>query len=87
MKILETKKIDISSLKPHPKNYRQHPEDQLAHLVRSIKQNGVYKNIVVSSDMTILAGHGIAEACKCFLVEVAQVEVGRTKNLSCTNSI
>lgn len=53
----------LEKLKPHPRNYREHPEDQLIHLMESISQNGLYRNIVVAKDFTILAGHGVAKAC------------------------
>ncbi len=56
--------VPLSSLKPHPRNYRNHPEDQLSHLIESLKQHGWYRNIVVARDLTILAGHGIAEAAR-----------------------
>lgn len=53
---------ELSSLKPHPENYRDHPEDQIEHLAQSIREHGFYRNIVVANDLTILAGHGIALA-------------------------
>lgn len=56
--------VDVSSLVPHPKNYRKHPPEQLAHIIESIKKNGVYKNVVLANDNTILAGHGTVDACK-----------------------
>lgn len=56
--------VDVSSLKEHPKNYRKHPAKQLNHIVESIKTNGMYRNIVVARDNTILAGHGVVQACK-----------------------
>lgn len=55
---------NISELKPHPKNYKKHPDDQLQHLINSIKENGIYRTIIISSDNYILAGHGVVEACK-----------------------
>jgi len=57
---LET--VALSRLREHPRNYRQHPEDQLAHIIRSIEEHGVYRNIVVAEDYTILAGHGVCKA-------------------------
>jgi hypothetical protein len=57
---LET--VALSRLKPHPRNYREHPEDQLAHIIRSIEEHGVYRNVVVAQDYTILAGHGVCKA-------------------------
>lgn len=54
----------VSKLKPHPKNYRKHPEDQLEHLQKSLEQHGVYRNIAIAKDGTILAGHGVVQAAK-----------------------
>lgn len=52
----------LASLKPHPRNYRDHPDDQLDHIIESIKQHGFYRNVVVARDNTILAGHGVVKA-------------------------
>lgn len=52
----------VSELKPHPRNYQQHPEIQLRHMMKSIETHGFYRNIVVARDNTILAGHGVTEA-------------------------
>ncbi len=71
----EPELVLLSSLKPHPRNYRQHPEDQLLHLMESIKQNGLYRNILVSKDLTILAGHGVSKACE--RLEMKEVPVIR----------
>jgi hypothetical protein len=60
--VLET--VAIETLKPHPRNYREHPEDQLLHLVESIKRHGLYRNVVTSNDGTVLAWHGVVLACK-----------------------
>jgi hypothetical protein len=58
----DTKLVAISELKPHPRNYRQHPDDQLEHIVTSIKEHGFYRNVVIAQDGTILAGHGVVKA-------------------------
>jgi hypothetical protein len=63
----------LSTLKSHPKNYRVHPEDQLQHIIASIKEHGLYRNIVVARDGTILAGHGVVAAAK--KMGLAQVSV------------
>lgn len=57
-------RIPIDSLKPHPLNYYEHPEDQIEHFIASIEENGIFRNIVVAQDNTILAGHGLVEAAK-----------------------
>src|SRR5262249_52126942 len=54
--------VSVKLLKPHPRNYQAHPPDQLQHIVRSIEENGLYRNVVVAEDYTILAGHGLTQA-------------------------
>lgn len=54
--------VALDTLKPHPRNYRRHPPEQLAHLRQSLREHGVYRNVVVAVDSTILAGHGVVEA-------------------------
>ena len=58
-----TETIPLANLIPHPRNYRTHPQDQIDHLCESIRKNGLYRNIVIARDDTILAGHGVVEAC------------------------
>lgn len=58
---MKLEKVPISSLKRHPRNYREHPLSQLMHIEQSIKDHGMYRNIVVSKDDYILAGHGVTE--------------------------
>ncbi|NLS78943.1 MAG: ParB N-terminal domain-containing protein [Chloroflexi bacterium] len=54
----------LEALKPHPRNYRGHPDDQIAHIMASIQAHGVYRNVVIAQEGTILAGHGVVEACR-----------------------
>jgi hypothetical protein len=56
--------IPIDQLKDHPRNYREHPEDQLDHIESSIRQFGFYRSVVASSDHVILAGHGVVKASR-----------------------
>jgi ParB-like nuclease domain len=56
-------KARLADLRPHPRNYRQHPPDQITHLAYSIRKHGQYRNIVCAQDLTILGGHGVALAC------------------------
>lgn len=94
-KTFNTKSVKISDLKPHPRNYRQHPEDQIQHLVQSITEHGLYRNIIAARDMTILAGHGVVEACKkigltevpIFLVDVESESPAALKILTGDNEI
>ena len=61
-KIAKTGFIDPNKLKSHPRNYREHPDDQLEHIIKSIRENGFYRNVVVAREDTILAGHGVVKA-------------------------
>jgi DNA modification methylase len=54
----------IADLRPHPLNYRRHPESQLEVLRRSLRDHGLQKPVVVTPDGTILAGHGLVEAAQ-----------------------
>ena len=73
----KSENVNIHTLKPHPRNYRNHPEDQLSHIIESIKVNGFYRNIVVASDDVILAGHGVVSAAKRMGIE--EVPIVRVK--------
>lgn len=54
--------VSLADLKPHPQNYRVHPDEELVHLEASLRQHGLYKNVIVAEDGTLLAGHGVVEA-------------------------
>jgi hypothetical protein len=56
--------VPIRALRPHPRNYKQHPASQLAHLQASIAQHGLYRNVVISADSVLLAGHGVVAAAQ-----------------------
>jgi site-specific DNA-methyltransferase (adenine-specific) len=49
---------DIDTLSPHPRNYNQHPPEQIERLAASLRQFGQVRPIVVHGD-TIVAGHGV----------------------------
>jgi hypothetical protein len=61
---IPTESVALDSLRPHPENYQDHPEDQLAHLEASIREFGFFRNVVIARDGTILAGHGACEAAR-----------------------
>lgn len=56
--------VPLAALRPHPGNYKRHPEGQVAEIAASIREHGVYRPVVIARDGTILAGHGVAEACR-----------------------
>lgn len=61
---LPIEQVKITDLRPHPKNYVTHPDDEIAHIMESIRKHGIYKNVVATKDGTILAGHGVVKACQ-----------------------
>lgn len=72
----KTTTIAVADLKGHPKNYREHPEDQLDHIAKSIEQHGIYRNVVVAKDNIILAGHGVVKACRRMgIVEIPVIKL------------
>lgn len=71
--------LPLDELRPHPRNYREHPDDERDHLARSIREHGLYRNVVVARDSTILAGHGVVEAARVEGLEripVVRLDVG-----------
>lgn len=71
--LIELENVAVCDLKPHPRNYNSHPDDEIAHIVKSIKDNGVYRNVVIARDNTILAGHGVIQAMKQMGMDTAPV--------------
>lgn len=54
--------VEYVGLKPHPDNYQTHPPDQIEELQQSIRKHKIFRNVVISEDGYILAGHGMVEA-------------------------
>src|SRR5258708_34903172 len=61
----------VDSLKPHPRNARVHPKLQLNRIAASLKEFGVVRPILIDSNDTVIAGHGVLEAAK--LAGIAEV--------------
>lgn len=61
-KVQQSELVLVSWLKPHPRNYKKHPPEQIAHLIHSIDQHGFYRNVVATRAGVILAGHGVVQA-------------------------
>jgi ParB-like nuclease family protein len=62
--INQTEMVPVAELKAHPRNYKTHPIEQITHLMKSIRDHGFYRNVVIAKDGTILAGHGVVQAVK-----------------------
>jgi ParB-like chromosome segregation protein Spo0J len=73
---MELKQVNISDLKPHPKNPRKHPDSALGKLKKSIKEFGFTNPVLVSEDGFILAGHARLKAAeKAGLTQVPVIEL------------
>ena len=85
----------ISDLKPHPKNYKNHPADQIEHLKKSIADNGIYRNVITAKDGTILAGHGVVKAATelgltsvpVLRLQISSSSIQATKLLTADNEV
>jgi hypothetical protein len=58
-KQLEEMLVPIENLKPHPENYKEHPDDQLSMLRASLLAFGWTKPIFANPKNQIVAGHGM----------------------------
>ena len=56
--------VPIEKLKPHPKNIKHHPRDQIQDLMKLIELEGFKDPLVLDKNFTIFAGHGRLEAAK-----------------------
>ncbi|HET9111672.1 MAG TPA: DNA methyltransferase [Ktedonobacterales bacterium] len=60
--------VALDGLAPHPRNYRRHPEAQLARLAASLARFGQVRSIVVQEGANgrylLVAGHGLTEAAR-----------------------
>ncbi len=91
----KVEQVPIGKLKPHPKNYKTHPEAQIQHLKQSIVEHGIYRNIIITTDGTILAGHGVHQAAialgltslPCLRVSLDPFETKALKLLTADNEI
>lgn len=60
--------VDVEALIPHPKNYNEHPEEQIEGLEESLEQFTQYKSITVQErpegGFWIVTGHGVTQAAR-----------------------
>lgn len=61
---IQVEYIDIDMLKPYKNNARKHSEQQVAEIADSIKRYGFNTPVAISSNYTIIAGHGRVAALK-----------------------
>jgi hypothetical protein len=54
----------IADLRPHPRNYRLHPPDQVRRISDSLAYHGQQKPVVIDSSGMILAGHALVQGAQ-----------------------
>lgn len=54
-------RIDLNKVKPHLRNYKIHPQEQIERLMQSLQKHGQPRGVVVHKN-TMVAGHGVREA-------------------------
>ena len=73
--------VEALSLKPHTRNYKAHPPEQIAHIRALLRKHGFFKNVVAARDGTLLAGHGVVQAAKEEWGDAVLVPIRRYENL------
>lgn len=82
-KWLEDLLVPIDSIKPHPENYKEHPDEQLDSLNASLLAFGWTKPICANPEGFIVAGHGMyLEALRKGYTHVPVEPVAFDKNQS-----
>jgi len=72
------KLLPIDLLQPHPRNFRMHPQVQIAQLRKSYQRFGQFRSVVAQespSGYLMVAGHGIVEAMKKEGVKEVRVDI------------
>lgn len=75
--------MEISKIKPYPKNAKKHPKKQIQQVADSIKEFGFNQPIVIDKKGVIIVGHGRFEAAKLLgLSDVPTIQVDLTEEQS-----
>jgi ParB/Sulfiredoxin domain len=72
--------VDLTKLRPVPRNARQHSKKQVRQIAESIKRFGFNNPLIVDDNWNIVAGHGRFEAAK--LLNMRSVPVITLSHLS-----
>jgi ParB family chromosome partitioning protein len=49
--------VEISKLKPHPKNFEVYGQEEVSDLIKSLTDHGMKNPIIVNKEFTIISGH------------------------------
>lgn len=62
--------LPVDALVPYARNARTHSEEQIAHIVASIREYGFTNPVLIDENGGIIAGHGRVMAARCMQLEV-----------------
>lgn len=72
--------MNISEIKPYPKNAKKHPKKQVEQIANSIKEFGFNQPVVIDKKNVVIVGHGRLEAARLLgLSDVPVVQVDLTE--------
>jgi ParB-like chromosome segregation protein Spo0J len=74
--------VQLSELKPHPKNAKLHPPEQIEKIAESIRRYGYIQPIVVDGENNIVMGHGRYEAMRSIYTDDQYIDVVQVTDLS-----
>lgn len=80
MSELKIEYVDISTLKPYENNAKEHPQEQIKQIKKSIKEFGMNDPIAVWKENVIIEGHGRLLACQ--ELKISKVPIIRLDDLS-----
>lgn len=63
-KVKDIEEVDIAKLKPYERNAKEHPQEQIDMIVKSIEEYGFINPILIDADYNVIAGHGRILASK-----------------------
>ena len=77
---MKIENIKLKDLKHYIKNSKQHPEEQIKTIARSIQEYGFNTPILIDSDNNVIAGHGRLLAAE--KLKMNQIPCIRVKDLT-----
>lgn len=63
-KAVELREVEIAALKPYERNAKQHSQEQVDKIGRSIRELGFLSPCLIDQDLNVIAGHGRIMAAK-----------------------
>ena len=68
-KTVELREVEIAALKPYERNAKQHSQEQVEKIARSIQELGFLSPCLIDQDLNVIAGHGRILAARAIGME------------------